>query len=72
MEDAVVDCGRADLWVVSKQQAGEPTQERSMTMRRLALQASWALDHTRSWKRALHHAAKHDQGEQHVGQPLWF
>ena len=71
MEDTVVDCGRADLWVVSKQQA-ELTQERSMTMRRLVLQASWALDHTRSWKRALHHAAKHDQGEQHVGRLLWF
>ena len=30
-----------------------------MTMRRLALQASLALDHKRRWKRALHHAAKH-------------
>ena len=31
-----------------------------------------ALDHERRWKRALHHAAKHDQGELHVGRPLWF
>ena len=43
-----------------------------MTMRRLALQASLAFDHKRRWKRALHHAAKHDRGELHVGQPLWF
>ena len=28
-----------------------------MTMRRLALQASLALDYKRRWKRALHHAA---------------
>ena len=41
-----------------------------MTMRRLALQASLALDHKRRWKRALHHAAKHCKGELHVGQPL--
>ena len=40
-------------------------------MRRLALQASLALDHKRRWKRALHHAAKHYKGELHVGQ-LWF
>ena len=43
-----------------------------MTMRRIALQASLALDHQRRWKRALHHAAKHYKGELHVGQPLWF
>ena len=57
----------ADPGVVSRQQAGELTPERSMTMRRLALQASLALDHKRRWKRALHHAAKHYQGEPHVG-----
>ena len=43
-----------------------------MTMRRIALQASLALDHKRRWKRALHLAAKHHKGELHVGQPLWF
>ena len=43
-----------------------------MTMRRIALQASLALDHKRRWRRALHHAAKHYKGELHVGQPLWF
>ena len=43
-----------------------------MTMRRIALQASLALDHKRRWKRALHPAAKHYKGELHVGQPLWF
>ena len=43
-----------------------------MTMRRIALQASLALDHKRPWKRALHPAAKHHKGELHVGQPLWF
>ena len=43
-----------------------------MTMRRLALQASLALDHKRWWKRALHHAAKHYKGEQHVGRHLSF
>ena len=43
-----------------------------MTVRRLAFQASLALDHKRRWKRALHHAAKHSKGELHVGQPLWF
>ena len=43
-----------------------------MTKRRLALQASLALDHKRRWKRALHHAAKHNKGGLHVGQPLWF
>ena len=72
MEDAVLECGGADLGVVSRQQTGELAQERSMTMRRIALQASLALDHKRRWKRALHHAAKHYKGELHVGQPLWF
>ena len=52
--------------------ADRRTQERSMTMRRIALQASLALDHKRRWKRALHHAAKHYKGELNVGQPLWF
>ena len=32
-------------------------------MSRLALEASLALDHKRRWKRAVHHAAKHYQGE---------
>ena len=41
-------------------------------MRRLALQASLALDHKRRWKRALHHAAIHYNGELHVGPPLLF
>ena len=72
MEDAVLECGGADLGVVSLKQTGELTQERSMTMRRIAPQASLALDHKRRWKRALHHAAKHYKGELHVGQPLWF
>ena len=62
----------ADPGVVSRQRAGELAQERSMTVRRLALQESLALDHKRRWKRALHHAAKHYKGELHVGQPLWF
>ena len=57
-----------NLEVVSRQQAGELTRERSMTMRRFVLQASLALDHKRRWKRALHHAAKHIQGVLHVGQ----
>ena len=57
---------------VFRRQAGELTQEWSMTRRRLAVQASLALDHKRRWKRALHHAAKHNQGELHVGQPLGF
>ena len=72
MEDAVLECGRTDVGVVSRQPARKLTQERTMTMRRLALQASLALDHKRRWKRALHHAAKHYQGEQHVGQTHWF
>ena len=73
MEDAVLECGGADLGVVSGQQTGEVAQERSMTMRRIAPQANLALDHKRRWKRAaLHHAAKHYKGELHVGQPLWF
>ena len=66
MEDAVLECGGADLRVVSRQQRGELAKERSMTMRRIALQASLALDHKRRWKRALHHAAKHYKGELHV------
>ena len=72
MEDAILECGRADLGVLSRQQTGELAQERSMTMGRLALQASLSLDHKRRWQRALHHAAKHHKGELHVGQPLWF
>ena len=68
MENAILECG-ADLEVVSRQQAGELTQEQSMTMRRLALQATLALNHKRRWKRALHHATKHYQSELHVGQP---
>ena len=70
MEDAVLECGGADPGVVSRQQTRELAQERSMTMRRIALQASLALGHKRRWKRALHHAAKHYKGELHVGQPL--
>ena len=50
-EDAIMECGGADQGVVGKQQAGDLTQERSMIMRRLALQASLALDHKRRWKR---------------------
>ena len=72
MEDAVLECGGADLGEVGQQHTGELAQERSMTMRRIALQASLALDHKRRWKRALHHAAKQYMGELHVGQPLWF
>ena len=72
MEDAVLESGGADLGVVSRQQIRELAQERSMTMRRIALQASLALDHKRRWKRALHHAAKPYKGELHVGQLLWF
>ena len=47
MEDAVLECGGADLGVVSRQQTGELAQERSITVRRIALQASLALDHKR-------------------------
>ena len=59
MEDAVLECGGADLGVVSRQQTGE-------------LAASLALDQKRRWKRALYHAAKHCSGKLCVGQPLWF
>ena len=72
MEDTVLECGGADLGVVSRQQTGDLAQERSMTLIRIALQASLALDHTRRWKRTLHHAAKHYKGELHVGQPFGF
>ena len=72
IEDAVLECGGADLGVVSRQQTGELAQERLMTVRRITLQASPALDHKRRWKRALHHAAKHNKVELHVGQLLWF
>ena len=58
--------------VVSRQQTGELSQERSMTMRRTTLQAIPALGHKHRWKRALYHAAKHYKGELHAGQPLWF
>ena len=61
MEDAVLECGGADQGVVSSQ-----------PMRRVALQASLALDHKRRWKRVLHYATKHYKSELHVGQPLWF
>ena len=59
MEDGVLECGGADPGVVSRQQTGDLAQERSMTMGRIALQASLALDHKRRWKRSLYHAAKH-------------
>ena len=72
MEDAIFECGGADQGVVSRQHTGKLAQERSVTMRRLALQASLALDHKRPRKRALHRAAKHTKGELHVGQPLWI
>ena len=71
-EDAVLECRGADQAVVSPQQTGEMAQERSMTMRRCALQASLALDHKRRWERAMHHAAKHYKVELHVGQPHWL
>ena len=48
MEDAVLECGGADPGVVSRQQTGELAQERSRTMRRIALQAILALDHKTS------------------------
>ena len=48
MENAVLECGGADLGVVSRQQTGE-------------LAASLALDQKRRWKRALYHAAKHQK-----------
>ena len=70
--DAVLVCRIADLDVVSRQQTGELAQERSMNMRRIALQVSLALDHKRRWKRALRHEAKDYKGDLHVGQPLWF
>ena len=63
----ILEFGGADLGVVSRQQAGDLTQERSMTMRRLALQACLASDHKRRWERALHHTTKRYQGELHVG-----
>ena len=72
MEDAVLECGGADLGEVSRQQTRELAQELYITMRRIALQPSPALDHKRRWKEALHHAAKHYKGELHVGQLLWF
>ena len=63
----------ADLGVVSRAaDTRKVAQERSMTMRRIALQTSLALDHKRRCEQALHHAAKHYKGELHVGQPLWF
>ena len=43
-----------------------------MTVKRIALQASLALDQKPRWKRALHHATKHYEGEVHVRQHLWF
>ena len=72
MEDAILECGRADQGVVSRQQTGDLAQARSMTVRRLAQQASLALDHKRRWKGALHHAAKHCKDELHVGPHLRF
>ena len=53
MEDAILECGGADLGVVSRQQAGELTQERSMTMRHIAFQANLALDHKLRWPRNI-------------------
>ena len=58
MEDAILECGGADLGVVSRKQTAELTQERSMTLIRIAQRASLALDHKRRWKRALHQAAQ--------------
>ena len=87
MEDAILECGGADLGVVSRKQTGELAQERSMTMRRIALQESLALNHKRRWKRVLHHVAKKKKNkqrflapgcsnQQHVGHGLdcipWF
>ena len=43
IEDAILECGGADLSGVSRQQAGELTQERSMTVRRFALQSKSGL-----------------------------
>ena len=54
-----------------RQQTGELAQERSMTMRRLALQASLALDRKRRWKRALHHAAKQRMQQKKTTSAFW-
>ena len=59
MEDAVLECGGADLGVVSWQQTRE-------------LPGKSSLGPKCRWKRALYHATKHSQGKLHVGQPLWF
>ena len=61
------------IWepLVSNNQ-GELTQEKSMTMKHIALQTSLTVDHQRRWKRALHHATKNYEGELHVGQSLGF
>ena len=69
--------GRCHFWSAEEQIWGreqatsrELAQERSMTVRRLALQASLALDHKRRWKRTT--LAKHYKGELRVGQHLCF
>ena len=40
MEDAILECGGADLGVVRRQQAGELAQERSMIVGRTSLETS--------------------------------
>ena len=57
-----MECGGSDLEVAGGQQAGELTQERPMTMRRIAFQASLALVHKRLWS----------EGELHWCQRPWF
>ena len=59
VEDAVLECGREGLGMMSWQQTGE-------------LAADLALDQQRRWKRALYYAAKHFQGKLPVGRPIWF
>ena len=60
------------LGVVSRQQAGQLTQERSMTLLAPCPPSKLVLGSQTPLERALHHAAKHYQSELHVGQPLWF
>ena len=71
-EDPVLECGGADLGVVSRQMGGDEALERSLQLRRKAMEAACALDHERRWTRALAHATRRYPGEFFTGQPVWF
>ena len=67
MDDAVLECGGADLGEVSRQQTGELAQERSMIMRRIALRELHVGQPLWFWRRGANAAKRPTSALWHPG-----